>query len=241
MKPSVQPPRTPSRLSDSVHYQLNVYALAASAAGVGMLALAQPAEAKIVYTKTNTVVHQGTPLELRNNGVTDFVFQTFDNCRSPLCGNWLSFDDARPNNRFEQRSGLVVALHQDAVIGPNAPFPKYQSSATMAGLYWTYSGHIVDSRGNWINVSNRYIGLKFRIGSSTHYGWARLNVSWDHKNGIVGTLTGYAYETVPKKAIVAGKTKDSNAITVQPASLGHLARGASAMSAWRENESAVNQ
>ncbi len=46
MKTSSQP-RTPSRLSDSLHHRLNMYALAASAAGVGVLALAQPAEAEI--------------------------------------------------------------------------------------------------------------------------------------------------------------------------------------------------
>jgi hypothetical protein len=33
-----------------MHHQLNMYALAASVAGVGVLALAQPAEAKILYT-----------------------------------------------------------------------------------------------------------------------------------------------------------------------------------------------
>jgi hypothetical protein len=44
--------RAPSKLSDSVHHQLNMYALAASAAGVGILALAQTAEAKIIYTPT---------------------------------------------------------------------------------------------------------------------------------------------------------------------------------------------
>ncbi len=243
MKPSVQPPRTPSRLSDSVHHQLNIYALAASAAGVGILALAQPAEAKIVYTKTNTVVHEGTPLELQNNGVKDFVFQSFDNCVWGFCRDWLSFCDARANNRFEAQSGLVVALRPGVVIGPKAAFPKYQSTSTMAGLYWVSfsSGRILDSRGFWINVKNRYIGLKFRIGKDTHYGWARLNVSWDSKNGIVGTLTGYAYETVPKKPSIAGNTKDSIVTTVQPATLGHLARGASTLSAWRENESAANR
>jgi hypothetical protein len=39
--------RTPFKLRDSVHQQASMYALAATAAGVGMLALAQPAEAKM--------------------------------------------------------------------------------------------------------------------------------------------------------------------------------------------------
>jgi hypothetical protein len=40
-------------------------------------------------------------------------------------------------------------------------------------------------------------------------------------------LTGYAYETIPNKPIIAGKTKGPDVFTVQPGSLGHLARGAS--------------
>jgi hypothetical protein len=43
-------PRKTANFSRSIHQQLNMYALAAGAAGVGVLALAQPAEAKIVYT-----------------------------------------------------------------------------------------------------------------------------------------------------------------------------------------------
>ena len=79
MKPYSQP-RTPSRLSDSVHRQLNMYALAASAAGVGMLALAQPAQAEIIYTKTyRAVFGPGVHLNLTNDTTADFYFSSF-NC-----------------------------------------------------------------------------------------------------------------------------------------------------------------
>jgi hypothetical protein len=40
-------PRKTANLSDSLHQHLNMYALAASAAEVNMLALARPAEAKL--------------------------------------------------------------------------------------------------------------------------------------------------------------------------------------------------
>ena len=40
-----RPRRIASSLSESVHHQLNMYALAASAAGVSLLALVQPGEA----------------------------------------------------------------------------------------------------------------------------------------------------------------------------------------------------
>jgi hypothetical protein len=45
-----RPARTSVQLSKSLHHRLNAYALASGAAGVGMLAMAQPAEAKIIYT-----------------------------------------------------------------------------------------------------------------------------------------------------------------------------------------------
>jgi hypothetical protein len=42
---------------------------------------------------------------------------------------------------------------------------------------------------------------------------------------VSGTLTGYAYETIPNKPIIAGKTKGQDVIIFQPDTLGNLARG----------------
>jgi hypothetical protein len=39
------------------------------------------------------------------------------------------------------------------------------------------------------------------------------------------TLTGYAYETIPGKPIIAGETKGPDVITMQPGSPGRLALG----------------
>jgi hypothetical protein len=65
-------PRKTARISDSIHRQLNLYALAASAAGVGMLALAEPAEAKIVYTPTHEkLINFFVPIDLNHDGKAD--------------------------------------------------------------------------------------------------------------------------------------------------------------------------
>ncbi len=87
--------------------------------------------------------------------------------------------------------------------------------------------------GKWVNggkgVKDRYLGLKFTIHNQDHFGWARLTTKIDAgKNPLMRTtLTGYAYETIPNKPIIAGKTKGSDVITVAPGSLGVLAAGAS--------------
>jgi hypothetical protein len=61
--------------------------------------------------------------------------------------------------------------------------------------------------GSWVNVKNRYLGLKFMIHGEPHFGRARLRATCSSKSKVPGVLTGYAYETVPSKPIVAGRTK----------------------------------
>jgi hypothetical protein len=72
------------------------------------------------------------------------------------------------------------------------------------------------------------LGLKFVIHGKIHYGWARVSVTLAHQrqyDDVSGTLTGYAYETIPNKPIIAGKTKGQDVIIFQPDTLGNLARG----------------
>jgi hypothetical protein len=116
--------------------------------------------------------------------------------------------------------------------------------------YKTLFGHY-GSWGRWRNVTNRYIGARFQVNGQFHYGWARLNVRVVSKNSceIVATLTGYAYETVPNRPIIAGKTQSADAKrpahaslktnTPEPATLGVLALGSPGLSIWRREESVV--
>jgi len=104
--------------------------------------------------------------------------------------------------------------------------------------------------GPWDNVANRYLGLKFKIHGKTHHGWARLSIQWVN-GSFTATLTGYAYETIPNKPIIAGDKKaESSSVeqpnpaaltipTPKPASLGLLAMGSPALSIWRRKESAL--
>ena len=98
--------------------------------------------------------------------------------------------------------------------------------------------------GQWGNggkgLKNRYLGIKFTINGKFHYGWARISVSVTGHQA-TSVLSGYAYETIPNKAIIAGETKGPDVVTVQPGSLGHLATGASAVSAWRLKQTATTR
>jgi hypothetical protein len=71
----MQRPRTPSQLSVSLDQRLNAYALAASAAGVSLLALSPPAVARIVYTPIHRVIEKNSffYIDLNHDGVADFL------------------------------------------------------------------------------------------------------------------------------------------------------------------------
>jgi hypothetical protein len=66
--------RIPTTLSAKLNKGLVAYVAAASAAGVGVFAWVQPADAEIVYTPANTpiLINTPVPLDLNNDGTVDF-------------------------------------------------------------------------------------------------------------------------------------------------------------------------
>lgn len=59
------------------------------------------------------------------------------------------------------------------------------------------------SYGLWCDVQDKFIGVQFKIGSNTHYGWARLDIA---TNGNIWTIKDYAYNVTPNAPILAGQT-----------------------------------
>jgi hypothetical protein len=215
--------RTTCTFSDSFRHRLNMYTLAASAAGVGMLALAQSADGKVIYTKTHEVIAGAGQyyLDLNHDKITDFTIVNFWTTQCPdSCGQWVYLKPPAGNSEIGSVTRgwhFARALSKGSAIGPRGHF--LAGTGFMAAAFSTQG-----SVGPWRNVTNRYLGLKFQIKGKTHYGWARLNVTGGF-GSIVATLTGYAYETVANKAIIAGKTNGPDVITAEPATLGRLALG----------------
>jgi hypothetical protein len=208
-----------------------------------MLTPAEPAAAKIVYTRTHQVIKlNGTyRLDLNHDGTADFVIHQWS------FGSHSLLADAAFGNAV-QGSGYAAALKSAAWIGASQNFVQggFNGEKMVAVRYNTQLGttHI---NGPWINVKNRYLGLKFQIHGKTHYGWARLTVrvqAGQRPVTITATLTGYAYETIPKKRLRAGQMgswADTSVVSVigpvlgtqQPASLGALALGANGVALWK--------
>jgi hypothetical protein len=229
---------------------LNMYALAASVAGVGMLAMAQPAEAKIVYTSVDVQIsHFGIfpyALDLNNDGIADFSFPTYNFQNSGFFVSRMFVAAAVKGNRV-WGVRYAAALKAGVRVGVEG---KFNVAGTL--LMGSSSGTLahINYRGPWDNggegVKNRYLGLKFIIKGTIHFGWARINFA--NPGNVI--LTGYAYETIANKAIVMGKTKgpdedsaEESSVTPmpthKPATLGALALGAPGLTIWRREEVSV--
>jgi hypothetical protein len=235
-----------------------MYALAGSAAGIGVLALAQPADAEVVYTPAHVKIdqqHRLYHLDLNHDGVTDFSLGLHSSINQSGGALWLSANPAVSKHDEvlgAASSASLLRAGEKIGVGKQVFFEAHY----MAG-FWTTNGGRSGFLWQWAKdgkgVKNGYLGFKFAIKGTTHYGWARISLAFtlEGKVEVVsGVPTGYAYETIPNKPILAGKTEgpeeDSvdeanpatlNESTLQPASLGLLAMGSPGLSVWRREES----
>lgn len=253
MNPVERSTRPYFALPEPLQQRLNSYALAAGAAGVGMLAMTQPAQAKIVYTTAHKAIgiDHKVALDLNHDGKTDFNFDVTFFTTTSVGENHALTLSVLPTHKNEiwGTNHHASALAAGVQVGPKGRF-SYAKKTMAVDYYADGTGGSGTCAGLWNNVKNRYLGLKFSINGMTHFGWARLNVTCTTTYGshqVTGLLTGYAYETVPNKPIITGKTKgpDDEARREQPtpaaltapspklATLGLLAMGAPALAIWK--------
>ena len=190
-------------------------------------------------------------LDLNHGGIADFTLSihTFFDSGS----GYREFVGTMTVRGVQKSNAAVVGSKGYApAFGPGVPIgPKVAlKSKAVMGHCLEQSGPMTSvhtSKGNWLVVRNRYLGLRFTIKGKIHFGWARLTTT---ACAASATLTGYAYETIPNKPIVTGKTKgpDENiegldamftAPTPQTPGLGLLAMGSPGLSIWRRKESAL--
>jgi hypothetical protein len=237
MKLSARLHKCPSQLPASTLHRLNMYATAAGAAGVSVLALGS-AEAKIVYTPADVKL-QGTAnyhIDLNHDGVSDFLIAQFATVTASETVTLLNLDVSsnRPNQwiKVKRPHGFFPAnLKAGEEVGPRQ-YSNGQFSGGphnyMANLGWYKNEGHPRLWGAWANdgkgTTDRYLGLRFQINGEYHYGWVRASFKVA-QDASVTTITGYAYETVAGKKIATGDTGGELATNSKSATLGQLAAG----------------
>ena len=253
-----RPQTQAAEFSSAVLHTLNLYALAATAAGVSMLVLAPNAEGKVIYTPTHVEIPCcGYSLDLNNDGINDFNLNINGNSRGRSDSGYFSIQPIASQN--------VIWGHGDVPFGPRPRIAAFDlpfgfqvgpgneaaqplGAKLLAGYYFFFTtggagGHGLE--GPWAKgTTTGYLGLAFSIDGQTHFGWARLTVTIGPNKQARALLTGYAYETIANKAITTGKTSDNagspeavftpqKAPRQMPPSLGALALGAPGLLLWR--------
>ena len=210
-----------------------MYALAASAAGVGVLAIAPSAEAKVIYTPTHVVLTPNSyyRLDLNSDGVTDFTIIQNNGEES---SGVVSFEglDAPALNKWIVTKGPGATFPEDIKAGEMIGPRQYSNGQFSSGNWYVFSAGWPARRAprfhGWANdgkgATNRYLGLRFAINGQFHYGWARMSVRIS-RDECTTTITGYAYETVTGKGILSGNTGGTTDTDSKPATLGQLAAG----------------
>jgi hypothetical protein len=254
-------PGVPEDLSLSLHRQLGTYALAAGATSVSLLALAPPSPAEVVYTPANQIIGRQSSysIDLNHDGIIDFVIVERPRGNGPF-GTIQSLSVKPPTGN--QVKCITISCFSTfiypAALRPGSPIGSSQRGWLAGGpmaVEALFAGGSVRYSFVWVNVTDRYLGLRFKINGESHFGWARLSVKFHGgppKNRTwEAYLTGYAYETIAGKAIIAGQTSanasededQSNASfqtmpleTLQFAALGELALGANGLELWRRDE-----
>lgn len=216
----------------------------------GLLAVSQPMRAEVVFTPTHVRLANGqVPIDLNNDGTADFFL--INRSKGGSCCFYSRTLSVAGGYVGSSQNGVIgVALWANALKAGQAIGPRQQfgyAHFKMANAF-NDSNSFFFINGPFANTTNRYLGLLFRVNGETHYGWARFSVVKAGFNGsipvVVATLTGYAYETVPNQAIIAGQTKGPSADLASPpdalqashaVSLGLLALGAPGLDIWRRD------
>jgi hypothetical protein len=234
--------RTTILVNSKLETSLLGYVAAAGAAGVALLAAAQPAQAKIVYTPMNNVpLTSLTSIDVNGDGVADINFLFFT---SGYGAEQVVYAGA---------GGAIIVGTLNNSYGP-APLPwltriGFKNKFGVSNRYLAITGvdgchSFCNKFGIWQHEVDKYIGFKFMIAGQPHFGWMRLVV----QGALTGYASGYAYEDVPGQPITAGKTSgpevaEAFAPDLTPAepmqTLGMLARGNDGLALWRRKENAL--
>jgi hypothetical protein len=206
--------------------QVAAFGAAASSA----LVMMSQAEAAIVHTTPGAPLHvlptpawaidstydasngatATAPINMDNDANVDFRLYGFGGSVYSTDGPtyaWYASGGLKPNgsNRViggtSGGEGFVNKLISDSTIGPSG---GWTNTSPAAAFYTTYfSGQSKQGVGGWNGSNNEtgLVGVEFKIGANTHYGWIRLQLG--SAPGEI-SATEWAYESCPNTPIPAG-------------------------------------
>ena len=198
--------------------------LAGFTAMAGAVIAGSAADAQIVYSDVNPDVVVDTTsgiydLDFNNDAIPDASFSvvhasgsltysgipiTYDVSYAlayPGAGGGLQMSLV-PGSSSSMTSAIAPLNNGDA-INPGAMFTSSGGYLGAEGLAIISGfGSYPIQAGEFLGVSDKFLGVKFVAGANTHYGWVRLDVAGDASTI---TIKDYAFNAFPDGEILAGQ------------------------------------
>ncbi len=199
-------------MNKDIKNKLRSYALLAGGTLTGSVA-----NADIIYTNidpdsTLSMDQDFIIIDIDNNSTPDFRIDFMTTASSSISFYYKRFAKARGLNS----ASLVASSGPGPAVMAKGEPVSYQATGSR---YWvdsfsefgnlgsyTYRDYMGFStnkivNGNWPGETNKYLGIRLKVGLDSLYGWIRLSVDDSMKTL---TVKDYAYESIPGKSIEAG-------------------------------------
>lgn len=191
---------------------------------IALSAIAADAASQVIYTdiRDTTLINNGDffDIDLNNDGINDLTISLTKSIYSSTYGsysiyvNYNSVDaSAVSNNQINVLYNTSYSVNEALAFTNNQSINSSANSWTSYGFVGAYAtGSIVSpystsalyaNIGQFPGQGDRFLGVRFRIGNNTHYGWVRLDVSALSDTAII---KDFAFDTTANAPILAGDT-----------------------------------
>lgn len=222
-EPSSHTKRKNGAGSHTLERRLAAYSLAAATAGVAATALAQDAAHQTIQYTPADIFFVGQArwnqpviqLDLNHEGIVDLSIYAGGSGYS-LGTAHISYYRGGAWWKGANGVGLRRALTKGMWIGPGEDF--IGGNSLLQDRFIHRNVHTYGQNHCWgpfaapgYSKPQLYLGVAFSIDGQTHYGWVRMGELDCGGGGVLGYITGYAYNTIPNAPIQAGQIRSGEA------------------------------
>ncbi len=174
-----------------------------SALAVSALAASSSADAQIKYTDIDIDGDGTNDVAIRNGyqiGATGTYYGY-----GYVQATYFALAQVSYYAGLAQYGGVPAALSSGASIGSSIATGNSGSQTLAIGYSRYFFGYGLFNNGyagNWPNATDKYLGVRFKIGANTHYGWIRMTIA---NNGNPTVIKDMAYNTCVDASIQAGQ------------------------------------
>ncbi len=197
---------------------------------IALSAIAADASSQIIYTdiRDTTLINNGDffDIDLNNDGINDIEislnkFSSFGSYSSyyyqfkTYSVEADGLNSANVNAVFNSNYTIYEAAALSRSSSINSSLNTWNNYAYVGGSFSSvYSGPSYSSSssavfGQFAGNGDKYLGVRFNIGTSVHYGWVRLDMATNFDI----TIKDFAFDTTANAPILAGDTGISVGLT----------------------------